>query len=95
MVTTRLHGMVLSLRQGVPAVAIDAIPGGAKVTRQAAALGWPAALRADVSDEALGKAWDFCLTDEAMSERVSAPSARAGELGELERSFVAALAALP
>lgn len=95
-VTTRPHGMVLSLRQGVPTVAIDAIPGGAKVTRQAAALGWPAALRADeLSDEALGKAWDFCLTDEAVSERVSAPSARAGELGELERSFVAALAALP
>ena len=69
------------------------------MTRQAAALGWPAALRADeLSDEALGKAWDFCLTDEAVSERVSAPSARAGELGELgelERSFVAALAALP
>lgn len=52
------------------------------MTRQAAALGWPAALRADeLSDEALGKAWDFCLTDEAVSERVSAPSARAGELG--------------
>jgi hypothetical protein len=45
------------------------------VTRQAAALGWPAALRADkLSDEALGKAWDFCLTGEAVSERVSAPS---------------------
>ena len=76
-VTRRLHGMVLSLRQGVPAVAIDAIPGGAKVTRQAAAIGWPAVLRADeLRDETLGEAWDFCLTDEARERAASAPSAR-------------------
>ncbi len=95
-VTTRLHGMVLSLRQGVPTVAIDAIPGGAKVTRQAAALGWPAALRADeLSDEALGEAWDFCLTDEARERAGECAERARRELGELERSFVAALAALP
>jgi len=95
-VTTRLHGMVLSLRQGVPAVAIDAIPGGAKVTRQAAALGWPAALRADeLSDEALGEAWDFCLTDEARERARECTERARRELGELERSFVGALAARP
>lgn len=41
-VTTRMHGLVLALRHGVPAVAVDPVPGGAKVSRQAAVLGWPA-----------------------------------------------------
>jgi hypothetical protein len=40
-ITTRLHGLVYSLKNGVPAVAIDPIAGGAKVTSQATALGWP------------------------------------------------------
>jgi hypothetical protein len=39
-VTTRLHGMVLALKNGVPAVVIDPITGGAKVRRQADRLGW-------------------------------------------------------
>ena len=34
-ITTRLHGMVLSLRVGVPCVAIDPIAGGGKVRSQA------------------------------------------------------------
>ncbi|MDP8978196.1 MAG: polysaccharide pyruvyl transferase family protein, partial [Actinomycetota bacterium] len=40
-VSTRMHGLVLALRNGVPAVAVDPVDGGAKVSRQAAALGWP------------------------------------------------------
>src|SRR5205085_3517082 len=39
--TTRLQGLVFALRGGVPAVAVDAIPGGAKLIAQARALGWP------------------------------------------------------
>jgi hypothetical protein len=46
-VTTRMHGLVLALRHGVPAVAVDAVPRGAKVRQQAAVLGWPAVLTAD------------------------------------------------
>ena len=34
-VTTRMHGLVLALREGVPAVTVDPIAGGAKVSRQA------------------------------------------------------------
>ncbi len=91
-VTTRLHGLVLALRLGVPAVAIDAIPGGAKVTRQAAAIGWPAALRADeLTDEALGEAWDFCRTEEARGRARECAEHAQRELAALERSFVAAL----
>jgi hypothetical protein len=64
--TTRLHGMVLSLKNGVPAVAIDPVAGGAKVQRQAETLGWPIVLRADkLTGDALQEAFDYCLTEEA------------------------------
>jgi len=49
-VTTRLHGLVLGLRVGVPVVAIDPIVGGAKVTRQAEVLGWKELISADHAD---------------------------------------------
>ena len=43
-VTTRLHGLVLALKNGVPALAIDPVADGAKVAAQAAAWGWPVLL---------------------------------------------------
>ena len=43
-VTTRLHGLVLALKNGVPALAIDPVAGGAKVAAQAAAWAWPVLL---------------------------------------------------
>jgi polysaccharide pyruvyl transferase WcaK-like protein len=49
-ISTRLHGMVFALKRGVPVVAIDAIAGGAKVTAQAKAVGWPLVLNSDTID---------------------------------------------
>jgi hypothetical protein len=46
-VTTRLHGLVLALKNGVPVVALDPIQGGAKVLRQTEALDWPLRLTVD------------------------------------------------
>ncbi len=94
-VTTRLHGLVLALREGVPAVAIDPIAGGAKVTRQAEAIGWPAVLSAaSVRDEALGEAFDFCLTSEARARARECAAGAQRELADLEKTFVAALGEL-
>lgn len=65
-VSTRLHGMVFALRHGVPAVAVDAVPGGGKVIRQATALGWPAALTSDeLEPEALDGHLRWCMGAEA------------------------------
>lgn len=65
-ITTRLHGMVLALKNSVPAIAIDPIPGGAKVMRQAETLGWPGVFTADACDDsALQAAFDWCLTPDA------------------------------
>lgn len=67
-VTARLHGMVLALKNGVPAVAIDSVAGGAKISRQAQVLGWPVVLTAGgITDDALERAFDYCLSAEARS----------------------------
>jgi hypothetical protein len=60
-VTDRLHGMVLALRAGVPVLAVDPVEGGAKVTAQSRACGWPALVAAERLDaSALDHWWDWC-----------------------------------
>lgn len=63
-VTTRLHGLVLALRGSVPALAVDPIDGGGKVTAQADALGWPAVVDAAGAGEPalLDSWWRWCLS---------------------------------
>ena len=56
-VTDRLHGLVLSLRVGVPPIAVDPVAGGAKVTAQARACDWPALLSAERLDGASLDHW--------------------------------------
>ncbi|GAA0224348.1 polysaccharide pyruvyl transferase family protein [Cryptosporangium japonicum] len=63
-VTTRLHGLVLGLQAGVPVLAVDPVDGGAKVTAQARALGWPAILPADDLSR-LDEWWRWCLSPAA------------------------------
>jgi hypothetical protein len=59
----RLRGLVLGLKHGRPVVACDPIAGGAKVTRQATALGWPLILGAEeVGPAALDTALERCLS---------------------------------
>ncbi|WP_309141879.1 polysaccharide pyruvyl transferase family protein [Streptomyces griseicoloratus] len=62
-VTDRLHGMVLALRAGTPALAVDPVAGGAKVTAQARACGWPALVSAErLEPGLLDHWWQWCLT---------------------------------
>ncbi len=64
--TTRLHGLVIALSHGVPALAVDSITGGAKVLSQARALAWPAVMTVDDLDDAeLQRHFDWCLTQDA------------------------------
>ena len=68
-VTTRLHGTVLALKNGIPVVAVDPIAGGAKIRRQAETIGWPVLFTADaLSDEELQRAFDYCLTADARAK---------------------------
>lgn len=64
--TTRLHGLVLALKNGVPALAIDPIAGGAKIRRQAETIDWPFVFIADeLDDDDLAKALEDCLQGQA------------------------------
>jgi hypothetical protein len=66
MVTTRLHGAVLALKNGVPVLPIDPEPGGFKLARQAETVGWPVCFVADrLERDALRTALAYCLTAEA------------------------------
>ena len=68
-ITTRLHGLVLSLKNGIPAVAIDSVQHGAKLTRQAEAIGWRTILSVDdLSQERLEQAFEYCISEQARSE---------------------------
>jgi hypothetical protein len=68
-ITTRLHGLVLSLKNGIPAVAIDTVRGGAKVTRQAKTIGWTTILAVEkLARQQLEQAFEFCLTEQARLE---------------------------
>lgn len=87
-ITTRLHGLVLSLKNGVPAVAVDCISGGAKVYNQAVTLGWPAVLLHDQLAD-LGKWADWCLTPEA---RETAKRCSAIDFGPVRKKFKKSLA---
>jgi hypothetical protein len=91
--TTRLHGMVLALKRGVPAVVVDPVAGGAKITRQAQTIGWPYVFAADATDEDLSAALDECLAAPARERaRACAERARA-RLAETRAAFLAALSA--
>jgi hypothetical protein len=76
-VTTRLHGLVLALREGVPALAVDPVAGGGKVTAQAAAWNWPAVLAAEQTADhgLLDERWDWCRSALGRSQAARAAGA--------------------
>ena len=92
-VTTRLHGLVLAIKNGVPAVAIDPIVGGAKVLRQATALQWPMCFTANgLDDDWLVRAFEYGLTAEGrVKARECAERARTRLTGVREQ-FLEAIA---
>ncbi|GLY75864.1 polysaccharide pyruvyl transferase [Actinoallomurus iriomotensis] len=64
-VTTRLHGLVTALRCGVPALAVDPVRRGAKVSAQARTWRWPATLTAEeMTEDTLDRWWQWCLGTE-------------------------------
>lgn len=91
-VTTRLHGMVLALKNGVPVLALDPIAGGAKIRRQAQTIDWPVCFTADdVSDDRLGAALDHCLGEEARAAAVACATRAAAAVRRTGDEFMAYL----
>ncbi|MEY2566111.1 MAG: hypothetical protein QOE35_640 [Actinomycetota bacterium] len=91
-VTTRLHGMVLALKHGVPVVAVDPEAEGGKLTRQAAAIGWPTVVTVDtLTDEVLQAALQHCLTDAARAQAKGVRAGAARQLRALQDAFLTSL----
>lgn len=88
-ISSRLHGMVFALKRGVPVVAIDPVAGGAKVTAQANALGWPLIFNGDDIDETkLRDAVNLCLSGK-LSDVVANVRTRAlARLSEVKAEFL-------
>jgi hypothetical protein len=62
-VSMRLHGLVLGLKHERPVIACDPISGGAKVSSQAHALGWPLVLgTGELTAAALDEALERCMS---------------------------------
>lgn len=65
-ITMRMHGLVLALKHGIPALAVDPVAGGAKVTAQARSWRWPAVVApgpAGTIDVGAMNRWrDWCLS---------------------------------
>jgi hypothetical protein len=96
LLTTRLHGTVLSLKNGVPVLAVDAVSGGDKVTRQTKMLGWPESVILDTtSDEELLAAVMRCLQPEARKLAANCAVRARALLSDYDNAFIGALAALP
>jgi hypothetical protein len=95
-ITTRLHGMVLALKNGVPALAIDPHEGGAKVKRQAETTGWPIVFTGDtVTDDALRQALAYCLTADARRQARACAQFCIRSLATVRDDFITAMSTLP
>ncbi|WP_243722928.1 polysaccharide pyruvyl transferase family protein [Actinomadura sp. 7K507] len=91
-VTTRLHGLVLALKNGVPALAVDPVGGGAKVAAQARAWSWPAVVTVPerapgrdgplLDERELDRWWEWCLSPEGAGRAPALP-ADGAMIGEL------------
>jgi hypothetical protein len=88
--TTRLHGLVLALAQGVPAIAVDPIPGGAKVLAQAQALAWPAVLSVDAIDDAeLERLFAWCQTSDGHERALACAQIGIGGVEQIRATLAA------
>ena len=91
-VTTRLHGIVLSLKNGVPVIAVDPAPGGGKICLQGETIEWPMVFAADtVTDEVLQDAFEYCLTEEARMRAKDCSELATKKVQELRSKFIAVI----
>jgi len=94
LITTRLHGMVFALKNGVPPLAIDPDPGLLKIRRQAKTIGWPVVFdTSNLVDHDLEEGLRYCLTPRAREEARGCGRRAAAMAASLERDFLAAIEA--
>lgn len=96
LVTTRLHGMVMALKNGIPALAIDPLGDGRKLLRQGEAIGWPVIFHADdLVPERLSEALDYCLTEAARAKARTCAVHAKGMVKDVRDRFIKAAESAP
>jgi len=88
-ITTRLHGTVLALKNGVPVIPIDPIAGGAKISLQVNTIGWPILFSPeDVNVGKLIEAFDYCFTADARREAQECASKAIEKIELIREKFI-------
>jgi Polysaccharide pyruvyl transferase len=95
LITTRLHGMVFALKNGVPPLVIDPEPAGlAKIRRQARLIGWPVVFdTSSLVDHVLQESYQFCLSPRAREQARECGRGAALMAATLEKDFLTAIEA--
>ena len=90
--TTRLHGTVLALKNGIPVIAVDAIMDGGKLSAQVKLIGWPEIYNAsDVTSTILDEALTRCLAPGARAAALQCSQRAASLLDDFKSVFGKAL----
>jgi hypothetical protein len=88
-ISTRLHGMVYSLKNGIPVIAIDPVYGGAKIKAQAKAIDWPMVLAAEyLTLQGLKEAINHCLKNDITEKMKSSRELARIQNGEVKDRFL-------
>ena len=88
-VTNRLHGVVLSLKNTIPVIAIDPVVGGGKVTAQVKALGWPILISAEeFSEEKLHQTINYCLSNNLQDALIKSQQQALQSVEETKNKFL-------
>jgi hypothetical protein len=88
-ISSRLHGTVFSLKNGTPVVAIDAISGGAKLTKQVNSIGWDIILNGDdITPLKIKQSVQRCLTDEIKQKAAKVKQMACNTLDSIEDKFI-------
>jgi polysaccharide pyruvyl transferase len=89
LITTRLHGLVLALKHGVPVLAIDPEPARGKIIRQAQAVGWPLTFPVDrLALDELRRALEYCLSPAARTAARACAARGVDGAEKTHRAFV-------
>ena len=92
LITTRLHGTVLALKNGVPTLAIDVLGDGRKILRQCERIGWPAVFPADaLVDDVLERSLDYCLSAEGRTRAAQCAERARTAVEEIRERFIRSL----
>jgi hypothetical protein len=94
-VTTRLHGTVLALKNGVPVIPVDPIAGGAKITLQVKTIGWPLLFSPEnLNVKAIGEAFDYCLTSTARYKAIGCARNAIEQIDLIRQKFISQIMTL-